>query len=208
MAKRPLLYVITNRLQGRQPLPELLAAAASGGGLDLVQLREKDLPPAQLLRLAREVVQALAPYGVPVVLNGRPRDAWEAGAAGVHVPSAGDLGTVRSRLWAGGLLSAAVHSPGEAGERVRADWLLFGHVYETASKVGLEARGLTALTNTCRIAPGKVLALGGVTPERVAEVLAAGAAGVAVMSTIMQAADPAAAVAEFRQALDAGGGRT
>jgi thiamine-phosphate diphosphorylase len=199
---RPLLYVITNRMQCRRPLPELLADAARDGGLDMVQLREKDLPPAALVRLAKEVVRALAPYGVPVLVNARPRDAWEAGAAGVHVPSAGDLAYVRNRLFAGGIVSAAVHSPGEAVERQQSDWLLYGHVYETPSKAGLPARGLAALATACRLAPGKILAVGGITPARVAEVLAAGSAGVAVVSSIMQAADPAGAVAAFRQALD------
>jgi thiamine-phosphate diphosphorylase len=202
LSGRPLLCVITDRMQSRRPLPELLADAALDGGLDMVQLREKDLPPAALVRLAKEVVQALAPYGVPVLVNGRPRDAWDAGAAGVHVPSAGDLAYVRNRLFAGGIVSAAVHTPGEAVERQQADWLLFGHVYETQSKAGLAARGLPALTNACRLVPGKILALGGITPHRVPEVLAAGAAGIAVVSSIMQAADPAGAVAEFRQALD------
>jgi thiamine-phosphate diphosphorylase len=87
-----------------------------------------------------------------------------------------------------------------------ADYLTFGHVYETSSHPAHAPRGLDLLASIAKVAPIPVIAIGGITPKRVPEILATGALGIAVMSGILQAAEPAVAAQTFRAALDEPGG--
>jgi len=184
-------------------LPDLVAA-----GVDAVHLRARGVPAGELLRVARAVRRLVMPPAV-LLVNDRVDVALLCEADGVQLPEAGlPIEGARRLLGRGRLIGRSVHSVA-AAERAAAegaDFLVFGNVFETASKPGLPAQGLETLRRIVPAVPCPVIAIGGVTPERVPVVLAAGARGVAVIRGILAAADPVAAVHAFRAALDRVGG--
>jgi thiamine-phosphate pyrophosphorylase len=194
------LCLVTDRMQtgGR----DLLAVVGQclGAGLPAVQLREKDLGAVEVLALARELRRLTAAAGAWLIVNDRADVAVAARADGVqrtHTSlSVEDLRVVADRRVHVG---ASVHSVEEAEE-----WIVFGPIYDTPSKRRYGTpQGLAALTSTTRKLDIPVIAIGGITPERVAELCDAGAAGVAVISAILTADSPPAATQRFLAALDA-----
>jgi thiamine-phosphate pyrophosphorylase len=198
-----LLYAISDRrsLPGdekqRQRALVELAGKWARGGVDFIQIREKDLSSADLLRLAREIVAPVrsAGTGTRVLLNGPAKIAVEAAADGWHLPGyvpAGTLEEARRTFADAGreaVVSRAVHSSDEAAGAKdaalieAATLILFAPVFE---KVGAEeikhGVGLAALAEACRRAnPVPVLALGGVTAENARACIDAGAAGIAAI---------------------------
>ncbi|UJF34116.1 thiamine phosphate synthase [Paenibacillus hexagrammi] len=152
-------------------------------------------------------IQRLLDAGVPpekLYLNGHPSLVSEMRLGGVHLPGDSELSSI-VRSYAPRLkrVGCSVHSPEEARSRAveGADYVLFGHIYSTSSKQGLAPRGLEALRETAAGCTAPVIAIGGIQPERVGEVLTAGAAGVAVMSGIMEAKNPVDAVQRFAAVL-------
>jgi thiamine biosynthesis protein ThiS len=193
----PRLLLVTDLARARLPLLELVAEAAAGGvdaiylrhlspgenwAGDLIQLRER-VPPEVLLMVPGE-----PPSGIPGVgRHLRERD-----------PLPDHLG--------GGArypVSRSVHSPEEAARAVDASYLVAGHVFPSASKPGREPIGLDGLARIVAVAPCPVLAIGGVTLESVAPVIATGAQGVAVIGAICEAPDPGSAARDLRAAVDA-----
>ncbi|MGI9861582.1 thiamine phosphate synthase [Moorella naiadis] len=196
------LYVISNRhLLVSGSLVDLAAGLA---GVDYLQLREKDLPAGELYSLARQIKEVL-PGGTRLLVNDRLDVALAAGVDGVHLGEKSlPPAAARRLLGPEKILGVSVHSV-EGARRAAAagvDYLLFGHIFPTASKAGLPPRGLGALAEVAAGVDIPVIALGGITIARVASCLAAGAGGVAVMAAVMAAREPAAAVAALRQALD------
>jgi thiazole tautomerase (transcriptional regulator TenI) len=100
------------------------------------------------------------------------------------------------------LVGRSVHSPEGAAASSGVDYVLAGHVYSTASKPGKPPLGLEGLARIVAVAPCPVIAIGGITSERVAEVLHAGAYGIAVIGAIAEAADPYLALKELRAAVE------
>jgi thiazole tautomerase (transcriptional regulator TenI) len=90
----------------------------------------------------------------------------------------------------------------EAAREVKANWCLYGHIYETRSKPGLPSRGITQLQSICRIADMPVIALGGITPQHISEIQLAGAAGVAILSPVWNDPEPIACIKRYRYALN------
>jgi len=174
------------------------------GGVNLIQLREKDLPPAVLDQWCKTLRSAL-PDDVPLVLNGSPDLALSSGANGYHLPdSAADPQSTEDFL----LRGRSVHSVHRAIEvQSTCDYLIAGSIYETMSHPGQPGRGLPFLRQLCAIVSTPVIAIGGVQPDRVGVCLQAGAVGIAVRSSILGAADPGDAANRFRQALQASASR-
>lgn len=172
---------------------------AVAGGVDAVQLREKDLPPDELADLARRLRDITRGRAL-LVVNASLEVALGAGADGVHLPEDAPFPVRREGL----LVGRSVHSLDAArrAEAEGADYLIAGPVYETASHAGLEPAGLALIEEVSRSVRVPVLAIGGVTAERVDEVIAAGASGVVVISAVLGRPD-ARAAAELRGALDA-----
>jgi thiamine-phosphate pyrophosphorylase len=125
---------------------------------------------------------------------------------GLHLGWRGpSVESARQALGAEALVGFSAHSVAEGRQAVAAgaDYLFYSPVFATSSKPGEAGTGLEGLRDFCRAVDASVYALGGVTPERVARCLEAGACGVAVLSGILEASDPSDAVGRYRCALDA-----
>jgi thiamine-phosphate pyrophosphorylase len=206
----PRLYIITDRnaTSGR-PLVEVVAQALTGiAGSGLppenvgIQLREKDLGGQALTSLARQLRTVTTAAGARLFINDRIDVALAVGADGVHLSSKSlepaDAQRVAPRL-ALGISTHQTRELREAGHLV--DFAVFGPVRETPSKSAYGPPvGLPALAEAARVGP-PILALGGIGAGDVADVLAAGASGVACIRAVMAAPDPAEAVRTLGQAL-------
>jgi thiamine-phosphate pyrophosphorylase len=200
------LYLVTDRrATAGRPLAPVLDACLDAG-LPAVQLREKDLPAGELFRLAADLRALTGRHGARLLVNDRADVALAVGADGVHLPAAGLPPAVARRLLGPTrLLSVSTHSAEEvdAAAAAKADFVVFGPVYETPSKRPYgQPKGLDGLAGVCQRSRLPVFAIGGVTAARVAETRAAGAAGVAVIRALLEAEDPAAATKELLAATD------
>jgi len=187
---------------------ETVAAAAMRGGAAMIQVRERDLGGAALLRLALALVAAGRDFGrdrVRVVVNDRLDVALAAKAAGVHLPASG-LPIVAARRHAGArfLIGRSVHGPAEAreAERAGADYLVCGPVFATPSKAAYgEPLGPVVLRRVVEAARIPVWAIGGINAGNAREIGEIPIAGVAVIAAVAAAPDPEAAVRDLRAAL-------
>ncbi len=192
------LVVITDRKKTRgRPLAEVVDGACRGG-VRWVQLREKDMPAGKLLELAEELRAVTAGRGARLIVNDRADVALAVGADGLHLPASGLPAEVARRLVGEGLLvGVSTHSLDEARRAARAgaDYVTFGPLFYTPSKAAYGPPvGLEALREVVEREAGlAVLGLGGVKPGNVAEVISAGARGVALISAVIAAHDPAEA---------------
>jgi thiamine-phosphate pyrophosphorylase len=195
------LYLVTDRRQTRGR--DLLAVVerALEGGVRAVQLREKDLGGRELFALAEKIKGLCERYRAFLLINDRVDAALAIDADGVQLGTASiPVGAARKLLGENKFIGASTHSLGEAraAERAGADFVLFGPVYFTPSKaIYGNPQGLERLKEVVEKIPLPVYAIGGVKPENIAEVKKTGARGVAVISAIMAADDPAAAAREM-----------
>lgn len=195
-----IIYVVTARgLRPDLSGPELAERIARSGA-DWMQVRDKGSPARERLGMAGAAVAA---GGARVYVNGRPDLALAAGAEGVHLPADGlPVAAVRERWSARLRIGASTHSPEEAAAAAQAgaDFVLFGPVFETESKRAWgPPAGLERLSRAVAASAAPVLAVGGVTPARMREIAATGAAGVAVISWVVSAIDMGAAVSALRE---------
>jgi thiamine-phosphate pyrophosphorylase len=188
------LYLITG---ARPDLHELVEAAVSGG-VDIVQIREQEIPDAELLRVLQEVRALTRRLGVPLVVNDRPDLAVLAEADYVHVGQ-DDLPVEAARRF-GLLVGQSTHAPAEL-DATAADYAGVGPVYETPTKAGRPASGLEYVRHAAAHARVPWFAIGGIDESNVADVVAAGADRIAVVRAIAEAPDPERAAASLRAAL-------
>jgi thiamine-phosphate pyrophosphorylase len=189
----PPLLVVTDRSQAREPLAAV-AAAALKAGCRWLSLREKDLADVDLILLARRLLPLTRSAGARLLLHGEARLAKLAGVDGVHLPASADTAAARALLGPEKLIGVSIHTvtEAEAIDDNSADYALAGPAFETPSKPGYGPEiGRKGLTEIARAARVPVLAIGGINAARIAELVAAGAAGVAVMGGVMRATDPA-----------------
>ena len=199
----PLLCLVTDRtLSGADALAATVDAAVSGG-VNAVQLREKDLPAGELLKLALSLRRVTRDRAA-LIINDRLDVALAAEADGLHLPET-SLSVMDARAVAPPnlMLSKAVHdmSGAFAAAAEGADMLVLGTVFDTASKPGAAAGGLELVREVTRVVRAPVLAIGGINESNAASVIEAGASGVAAISAIMSATDPEAAARELKQAM-------
>jgi thiamine-phosphate pyrophosphorylase len=205
------LHVLTDARGG----PAALAAveAAVDAGAPAVQVRLKGCTDLVLYDFAAAVVEICASAGATCLVNDRVDIALAVGADGTHL-GADDLPVAVARRVAGPahLIGGTAREPQRARQLVAegADYLGVGPAYPTRTKTGLPtALGPAGVAAVARAVEVPVIAIGGITADRVPDLLRAGAAGVAVVDAVSGAADPAAATAVLLQALDqpAGAGR-
>lgn len=167
--------------------PIAQAEAAVDAGIDLIQIRERDLEASILRAFAGDVANRARGTPTLVVVNDRADVAVAAGAAGVHLRAGGPpVARIRALGPAGWIVGRSVHTVDEVQRHPTADYLIFGTVFPSASKGGVApAQGIAALTAAVRVAAAPVLAIGGVTIERAAQCVAAGAAGIAAIGLFL-----------------------
>jgi thiamine-phosphate pyrophosphorylase len=196
------LYLITPA--DGDPLPALEAAlAALPRGVAAVQLRQPGLAPRDLLARCSALRRVCARSGAPLLVNDRADVALAAGADGVHLPARG-LSVADARKLGFALVGVSAHAPEDVARAARegADFAVFAPVYDTPGK---SARGLDALRKACGAGPIPVLALGGIDASNAPPCLAAGAAGVACIRSVLGGENPAAAAARLWKSLGLAG---
>ncbi len=190
--RAPLLHAISDRRRlapAARTLAEEIRAldawldAVLVSGIDVLQLRERDLDTARLVALARRAVHAGAGGAVRVLVNDRVDVALASAAGGVHLPGRGlPPARVRPLAPAGWLIGRSAHDEAAVRGAGPVDYLYFGTVFPSASKPALPAAaGLTALAAAVTVAPVPVLAIGGITAANARACVDAGAAGVAAI---------------------------
>lgn len=166
---------------------------------DSIILREKDLPLSEYTALAGEIMELCRCCGVKCILHSHP----DLGVSAMHLPLPvlrKKAALVRGKFE---VLGASCHSVGEAQEALSlgANHIIAGHVFATDCKRGLPGRGLEFLRGVVQSVDVPVFAIGGISPENAGDVVKAGAAGVCVMSSLMQSNDPAAEIRMLRRAM-------
>ena len=202
----PLLSVVTNRdaAGGVEPLLEALDAALAAGAVDIVQMREKDLPDAEQFTLARRL-RDLTNGRAMLFVNDSASIAEAVHADGVHLGEASrPVAAVRQQR-PGLLIGRSVHDA-ETARQAEADGarlIQAGAMFATLTHPGEPPAGAGLVRAVAEAASVPVLAVGGVTAANVGEAIEAGASGAAVIRAVLAAADPGQAALALREALDA-----
>ncbi len=204
-------YLVTQASLSEGRSTSEVVASTLEGGVDVVQVREKDTTARERLAVAREAREQTRAAGVPLIINDRVDIAVAAEADGVHL---GDddlpVAAAREQLGEDALIGRSVSTPGAAreAERAGADYLGVGAVYATGSKADIDDEehevGLERVREVDAAVDIPFVGIGGVTPENAAEVVAAGADGVAVITAVTAAADPARATRKLGEAVAEG----
>ncbi|QLK24701.1 thiamine phosphate synthase [Natrinema zhouii] len=210
-------YLVTQAsLSGDRTTPEIVRAAIDGG-VDAVQLREKETSARSRYELGLELRELTAEAGVDLIVNDRVDIARAIDADGVHVGQSDlPVAVARELLGSDAIIGCSTSTVAEAreAEAEGADYLGVGAVYETSSKDvdegtdGIGPERIAAIADAVSI---PIVGIGGITADNARPIVEAGAAGVAVISAITAAPDPAAATeslataVETPKALDVGG---
>jgi thiamine-phosphate pyrophosphorylase len=195
--------LVTDRHRSRRDLAGLIEQAV-GGGVGIVQIREKDLDDDAIRDLVTSV-RARLPISSRITVNGRSRVARDE-RVGLHLPAGHHL-VDRSGIELYGRSAHGVEGV-RAAVAERVDYVIVGTIFETPSKPGLVGAGLDFLRETCEAAGGTpVYAIGGMHISNVPDVIHAGAWGVAVTGAISGASDPGRVAQAFVLALEVAVGR-
>jgi len=198
------VYLVTQESlsEGRSTL-EIVEAAVEGG-VDVVQLREKDLSARKRYHIGRKIREVTRVAGVPLIVNDRVDLARAVDADGVHL---GDddlpVAVAREQLGQTALLGRSVSFVEDArrAEKAGADYLGVGAIYATGSKADIDdeehAIGPERVSDIAEAVDIPIVGIGGVTAENAPPVVEAGADGVAAITEITRAADPEAATSEL-----------
>ena len=198
------LYVVLDRTASAGRDLEVILDATLAGGCRMIQLREKEWPSGRLLPLAERMRDRCRRAGATFIVNDRVDLALAVGADGVHLGQ-DDLPprAARPLLRPGMVLGRSTHSVGQAREAQveGADYIAVGSMFPTQTKPDFELVGPELLRTVRPETKAPLIGIGGITRENVAQVIRAGADGVAVVSAVCGAPDPAAATREFLAAI-------
>jgi thiamine-phosphate pyrophosphorylase len=202
----PRLYVILDAGLITSPEKECAERLAEAG-VRLLQYRHKNASARQYLDASRELAEALRPRGVSFIVNDRPDVAFLAGTNGVHVGQ-DDLGVEQARRVLGGdkLVGVSTHNleQFERAARSSADYIAVGPLFSTSSKINPDpVVGLDFLRRVRALTDKPIVAIGGITLDRAAAVIEAGADSVAVISGILSAPDPGERAKQYLNTLEA-----
>lgn len=181
------LYAVTDRTWLGGTLLSWAVKQALAGGITLLQLREKNLTDRKMLQEAQELLPLCHQHGVPLIINDRVQVALDAGADGVHLGQ-GDMSPREARAILGpdaiiGVSARTVESAQKA-EQEGADYLGVGAVFSTSTKTDAKNISLETLRQIARVVHIPVVAIGGIGPDNILELLGCGIQGVAVVSSI------------------------
>ena len=188
-------------------LPELLRGAIAGG-VDIAQLREKQLDDDELAALANAMRALCERLGALSIVNDRPGVAREAGVDGVHVGQDDmPVADVRELVGPDMLIGLSTHTAAQidAVDAALVDYIGVGPIHETPTKPGRPAVGLELIRHAAARSPVPFFAIGGLHAGNLEDALDAGATRVCVLRAVSAAADPERAARELRGELDARG---
>lgn len=199
-----LCLVIDAALCAPRTVLEVVQAAVQGG-VSVVQLRDKQAPTRELIAQARSLKAWLAPRGVPLLVNDRVDVAWAAGADGVHVGQS-DMSAAMARAWLGSNawigLSVETWEQAVTAEHEPVDYIGISPVFATPTKPDAGAPwGLEGLRRIRSQTEKVLIGIGGIDATNACAVRQAGATGIAVVSAVCAAADPAHAAQLLRKAM-------
>jgi thiamine-phosphate pyrophosphorylase len=196
-----LYFVCDARPAGEDP--EALLRAALSGGVDIVQLREKELGRAEIERYAFTFRRICDTYSALFIVNDDPELAHACDADGVHVGQ-DDASVERARELLGpdAIIGLSTHSEEQiaAADKRPIDYMSVGPIWETPTKAGRPAVGLELVSHAAAVATRPFFGIGGINPANATEVSEAGARRICVVRAIHDAADPTAAAEELRRA--------
>jgi hydroxymethylpyrimidine kinase/phosphomethylpyrimidine kinase/thiamine-phosphate diphosphorylase len=179
--------------------------AAVEGGVDILQIRSKELDGGAYVRLAERVGAIAAQANIPFVVNDRVDVAVAVNATGVHLGQKDLAVDLARRIMPHGMVGRSSHEAAHALKAIeeRADYFAVGPVWETPTKPGRKAAGLKYVHEIATLKPDiPWYAIGGIDAENVHEVLDAGARRIAVVRAILDARDPAKAASALKAALE------
>jgi len=204
------LYLVCDASPGGRALPDVIRPAIAGG-VDIVQLREKQLGDEELAAVANAAHALCERLGALLIVNDRPLVARESGADGLHVGQ-DDMAVAEARAIVGPdmLIGLSTHAPGEIDAAQPAaedgtpliDYIGVGPVHETPTKAGRPAVGVELVEYAAEHAAVPFFAIGGLDAANLGDVLDAGATRVVVLRAIAGAEDPQAAAEALRSQLD------
>ena len=200
------LYLVTDRsLSLGRPLEEIVLRAVKGG-VTAVQLREKDASTKEFLALALKLKERLGPLGIPLIINDRIDIALAAGADGVHLGQTDmPYSDARRLLGPEAVIGLSVEKEEQAleADKWEVDYLGVSPIFTTPTKSELETPwGLGGLRRLSQLSRKSLVAIGGISEGNAEEILKAGADGLAVVSAICSAPDPAQAASRLRRIID------
>jgi thiamine-phosphate pyrophosphorylase len=184
--------------------PEPLLRAALGGGVDIVQLREKSLPRREIELAAQTFRRLCDIHSALFIVNDDPELARACGADGVHVGQEdAPAHEARAALGPESIVGHSTHSREQiaASAKLPVDYISVGPVWETPTKEGRPGVGLELVSHAAEAAPHPFFAIGGIDPSNAAGVVEAGAKRLGVVRAIRDADAPAAAAEALRGAL-------
>ncbi|TCJ26544.1 thiamine phosphate synthase [Halomonas sp. GDM18] len=195
------LYLVTDPALCEERGLEATVMAAVRGGVSVVQLRDKHASDEEMIAQAIRLKALLDEYEVPLIINDRIEVALASGADGLHIgQSDGDPVEARRRLGEDALIGLSVQTLEQlkAVDVERIDYLGLGPVHATPTKPDHAAPlGIEGLTQLVRSSPLPTVAIGGISLANAGEVMTSGTDGLAVVSALCSAEDPAAAAQQF-----------
>jgi thiamine-phosphate pyrophosphorylase len=202
--KLPRIYPITDKALARKSSHLAIVRELIRGGATLVQVRDKQTPVRELLLDLRRCVAYAHEHGVCLIVNDRCDLVLCSGADGVHLGQT-DLPPKAARKVLGThrVIGFSTHSLSQLRQAgtLRVQYLGFGPVYGTSTKTAVDqATGISTLRRACRVSTRPVVAIGGITLDRLPAVLGAGASSAAVISALMTAKSIAHQMEAFRRA--------
>lgn len=198
------LYLVAGAKIGEVDLADLVPELAAAG-VDVVQLRAKEMEAGDLLRTGRRIAAACADSGVPFIVNDRPDVALALGA-GVHLGQNDLPVAVARRILGEAIVGVSTHAEAEIDAAIAADvpidYIAVGPVHETPTKPGRPGVGLGLVRHAAAVARLPWFAIGGIEPSTLPAVVEAGARRVVVVRAITEVPDPVAAAAELKTVLE------
>ncbi|HSS33957.1 MAG TPA: thiamine phosphate synthase [Solirubrobacterales bacterium] len=182
--------------------PEALLRAALGGGVDIVQLREKELGRAEIERAAATYRRVADTFSALFIVNDDPGLARSCDADGVHVGKAGEVEAARALLGPDAIVGLSTHSEAEidAATELPVDYIAVGPIWETPTKPGRPGVGLELIGYAAQHAAHPFFAIGGISPLNAEEVVRGGAQRLCVVRAIRDAPHPEVAAEALRRA--------